>query len=55
MLLEVPEVCALLSISRSTLWKISKSGALPSVKIGRGVRFRADDVLAFVRNLGEAA
>jgi excisionase family DNA binding protein len=39
-----PETVAALRSSRSTIGRLAKSGALPSVRIGRRVLFRASDV-----------
>jgi predicted DNA-binding transcriptional regulator AlpA len=43
--LKPSEVCAMLRISRSTLWNLRKSGAFPaSVKIGNSERFTIADI-----------
>lgn len=43
LLLTSSEACQSLSISRRTLYSLSKSGELPSVKIGKtGVRFSTE-------------
>lgn len=55
LLLDVRETCETLGISRTLLWKLTSRGDLPALKIGRAVRFRADDVRGFVAKLGEAA
>ena len=47
-LMDVQEVAALLSVSKSMVYKLAEQEALPSVRIGRLVRFRRRDVAAFV-------
>lgn len=48
-LLKVEEVCELLSISRTTLYRLKKEG-LPYIKINDGViRFEEDRVLEWIR------
>ena len=43
-LLSVGQVCLLLNISRTTLWKLRRQGHIPTVEIGRALRFRRADV-----------
>ena len=43
-LLTVKEVCLILRISRITLYKLTKRGAIPAFKIGRALRYRRGDV-----------
>ena len=47
-LLTVKDLQDRLRISRSMAWKLVYSGEIPHVKIGRCVRVRESDVLAFV-------
>lgn len=47
-LLRATEVAALLSVSRSAVYRLAESGALPRVAIGESVRFRVEDVEAFI-------
>ncbi|HML44657.1 MAG TPA: helix-turn-helix domain-containing protein [Hyphomicrobium zavarzinii] len=45
-LVDVNEAATLLSVSRSTIYKLIKTGELPVKKIGRAARLRRADVLA---------
>lgn len=48
-LLTVKQVMAALAIkSRVTLWKMEKSGHLTPIRIGSAVRYRPEDVHAFM-------
>jgi len=47
-LLRPPEVARLLACSTKTVYAWAASGLLPSVRLGRLVRFRAGDVWQFV-------
>ena len=38
--LTVPEVAALMRVSRMTVYRLLESGTLPSVRVGRGFRVR---------------
>lgn len=40
------------AISRTTVWRLRRSGALQSVNIGRAVRYRAADVAALLEDGG---
>lgn len=54
-LLRVAEVAQVLNVSLRKVWELTASGVLPSVRIGRSVRFRPEDVRAFLeRNLKRA-
>ncbi|MGA2360886.1 MAG: helix-turn-helix domain-containing protein [Candidatus Aminicenantales bacterium] len=48
-LISVPELCAMLKISRSTLYRHLQAGELRAVKLGRRRLFRPKDIDAFVR------
>ncbi len=49
--LKPSEVCAMLRISRSTLWNLRKSGAFPAtVKIGKSERFTVADIERLLSN-----
>ena len=52
LLLKVPEVAARLSMSRGKVYELIRSGALPSVRIDRSRRIRAQDLEDFVGALG---
>lgn len=48
-LLSARDVMTILSVSRTTLWRLCKSGALPMpTKLGRANRWRTADVEAYV-------
>lgn len=57
-LLTVPETCQRLAVTKSTLDKIVRSGALAAVRIGDGPkarrRFRVSDVGAYITSLTPA-
>jgi excisionase family DNA binding protein len=47
------EVGELLGVSRTTLWRLRRTGNLPFGKVGREFRYRQSEVLEWVRK-GEA-
>lgn len=54
-LLDVSQACEYLNIKKSTLYQMSMRKTVPVVKVGRLVRFRRQDLDAFIeRNLQEA-
>jgi excisionase family DNA binding protein len=53
LLLTERETYERLAIGRSTLRLLMTQGHIQPVRIGRSIRFRADDVTAFVKRLGE--
>lgn len=46
---KVPEAAALLNLHPRTVWRLVKSGALPSVKLGGSRRIRHEDLEAYLR------
>lgn len=44
LLLTPRQAAAALSISERSLWSLTKSGAVPSIKIGRLVRYRPESL-----------
>lgn len=50
----VPEVVAILSIRRTSLYELVKSGRLRATKCGRRTLFLATDVAAFLASLPTA-
>jgi len=46
--LTVNEVAIALRVSNMTVYRLVSSGDIPSVKIGRSIRLRADDVDAYL-------
>lgn len=55
LLYKVPEVAQLLSLSRSKVYALLQSGALPSVRIDGSRRIRGEDVRSFVSQLTAGA
>jgi len=53
MLLNTRQTARLLNISERTVFALTKSGELPSVKIGRCLRFSVSDLEAFVQKASE--
>jgi len=51
LLLTVEEAADLLSIGRSLMYALIRSGAIPSVRIGRLRRIRPADLAAFTQQL----
>lgn len=54
MLFRIPEVAAALNVSRSKVYELLHSGALPSVHIDRSRLVRREDLEAFVDALTKA-
>jgi excisionase family DNA binding protein len=44
----VPEVAELLKISQSKMYRLVQKGVIPYIKIGRNVRIRESDLLAWI-------
>lgn len=51
LLLRIPEVADRLTMSRTKVYELIQSGALPSVRIDRSRRVRVRDLEAFVGSL----
>lgn len=49
-LLTVPQVCERLAVSRATLYRLIGERRILPVKIGAAVRFKADDLAAFIED-----
>lgn len=47
-LMRVPEAARFLSISPRSLWALTKSGQIAHVRIGTSVRYRRQDLDAFI-------
>ncbi len=50
------ELALILRVTENTIYRLARRGALPSFSIGRSIRFRTQDVEAFLkraRNFGE--
>ncbi|MGH2866139.1 MAG: helix-turn-helix domain-containing protein [Solirubrobacteraceae bacterium] len=50
-LLTAPEAAEWLSVRESTLRDLARRGIVPSIKVGRLMRFVEDDLLAYVDGL----
>jgi excisionase family DNA binding protein len=48
LLVDAREAARLLSVSARTLWRLTKDGEVPSVRIGRRVLFAPDALRAWV-------
>ena len=46
--MSVNEVARFLSISRDSVYRLVRSGALPSVKVGERLRFRPEAIHAYL-------
>jgi len=44
------EAARLLSISERTLWQHTKDGSIPSVKIGRSVRYSTAELMRWIES-----
>jgi len=51
LLYRVPEVAGFLSLSRTTVYELVRSGVLPSVRIGGARRVRGEDLAQYVDSL----
>jgi len=47
-ILTVPEVAEYLKLSKSKMYRMVQRGQIPHVKIGRNVRIRREDLLAWI-------
>lgn len=47
-MLKAPQVAEILNISRAFAYKLINQGDIPSVKIGKSVRVRQEDLEAFI-------
>jgi excisionase family DNA binding protein len=47
-LLTVNEVADLLRVSRMTVYRLIKDGAMPAFRVGRGYRLREEDVHTYL-------
>lgn len=52
-LMTIPELMAFLQVKRNTIYTLRKLG-LPTVKIGRSVRFRADSIRQWLIEMEES-
>jgi excisionase family DNA binding protein len=53
-LMTIPELMDFLQVKRNTIYTLRRIG-LPTVKIGRSVRFRADSVIKWLSELEETS
>ncbi len=49
LLVDVRVAARLLSVCERTVWNMAKRGELPSLRIGRAVRFSVDDIKAWIQ------
>ena len=48
-LLTASEVADLMRVSRMTVYRLIKNGEMPSLRVGKGYRFREEDVHDYLR------
>jgi excisionase family DNA binding protein len=48
LLVTAKEAAKMLSISARSLWTMTNMGTIPSIRIGRSVRYSVEDLLAFI-------
>ena len=48
-LLTANEVADLMRVSRMTVYRLIKTGEMPALRVGRGYRFREEDVPDYLR------
>ncbi len=48
LLLTVADAAASLAVCQKTLWRMTRDGKLPCVRIGRAVRYSVDDLKACI-------
>jgi len=46
--MSIDDVCRVLKIHKSTLWRWRKHGLIPFMQYGRTIRFRASDIETFI-------
>jgi excisionase family DNA binding protein len=54
-LLSPSEAASIFGVPRQRIYELIQRGSLPSIRIGRLIRFRPDDVRAFIEKGGEAS
>lgn len=54
-LMDVPETAALLNLSESYVYQLARQKRIPCVKIGSAVRFRREDIDAWIEELASGA
>jgi excisionase family DNA binding protein len=52
-LLRIPEVAARLDVTEARAYELARTGALPSVRIGRQIRVSPDALGAWIENGGQ--
>ncbi len=50
LLLKPPEAARLLSVSRTTVYELAKSGQLKSIRVGRSVRIPESAIAEFIES-----
>ena len=54
-LLTAEQAAARLQVPKTWMWHAAREGLIPSVRCGRYVRFRPDDIEAWIASGGQAA
>lgn len=47
-MLKAKDVMQMLNISRPTIYRLAESGELPAIRVGRGLRFREEDMVEYL-------
>ena len=55
LLVDTNEAARLLSLSSRTVWQLQADGELPSLRVGRALRFRICDLEQFAENLARGS
>jgi excisionase family DNA binding protein len=55
LLVTVAEAAKMLSLSRRTLWRLTKAGKLPAVRYGRAVRYSVDELRRHIQEHAKAS
>ena len=53
-ILTVKEVCDILKVSKSTLYRVIRSNELQSVKVRSAIRIKKDDLVRYIDSYGQA-
>ena len=53
-LLKIEEVAAFMRVTKDHVYRLVRSGSIPSVRVGRALRFRSGDIHAYLEPTKEA-
>ncbi len=53
-ILTVKEVCDILKVSKSTLYRVIRSNELQAVKVRSAIRIKKDDLVRYIDSYGQA-